>query len=261
VTPLRLVTLPALAALPGVVHGYERRQAEAGAESREETRARVGASLDGTGRLLLLKQVHGAAVARAPWEGRPEADAGLATEPGLVLGVETADCLPVLLVDPVRRAVAAAHAGWRGTAAGVAASAVAALVAAGSRPADLVVGIGPGIGPCCYEVGDELRAAFGPDGADLFRPGPRGRPHLDVRTANVRQLVVAGVRPDRIHHVDECTSCRSDLYHSYRRDGPGGGRMISFVGYARQGTVRERRDVSGPPRGAPPGATTCPPGA
>jgi purine-nucleoside/S-methyl-5'-thioadenosine phosphorylase / adenosine deaminase len=230
---LRLVTLPALVALPGVVHGYERRTTPTGAESREATRARVRAALDGTGRLLLMRQVHGAAVARAPWDGRPEADAGLATEAGLLLGVETADCLPILLVDPARRAVAAAHAGWRGTSARVAASTVAALAEAGSRPADLVVGIGPGIGSCCYEVGDELRAAFEPGDADLFRPGRGGRPHLDVRAANVRQLVAAGVRPDRIHHVDECTSCRSDLYHSYRRDGRGGGRMISFVGYAR----------------------------
>jgi YfiH family protein len=233
VAPLRVVTLPALAALPGVVHGYERRSTPPGAESREATRARVSASLDGTGRLLLMRQVHGAAVARAPWGGRPEADVGLATEAGLLVGVETADCLPILFVDPTRRAVAAAHAGWRGTAAGVAARAVAALAEAGSRPADLVVGIGPGSGPCCYEVGDELRAAFDPRDSDLFRPGPRGRPRLDVRTANVRRLVAAGVPCDRIHHVDECTACRSDLYHSYRRDGGGGGRMISFVGYAR----------------------------
>jgi hypothetical protein len=80
-------------------------------------------------------------------------------------------------------------------------------------------------------VGDELRAAFGPLGAACFRAGPNGRPHLDVRAANVRQLVEAGVARDSIHHLDECTHCRPELYHSYRREGTGSGRMISFVGF------------------------------
>jgi YfiH family protein len=228
---LTLATLAALDSLPGLVHGFERRRGEARAETREESRARVGSALDGRGRLLLLQQVHGATVVEAPWSGTPEADAAVAVVRGWLLGIETADCLPVLLVDPRRRAVAAAHAGWRGTAAGVVRRAVEALVARGSSPADLVAALGPGIGPCCYEVGEELRAAFGPDGAAFFAPGPRGRPHLDVRAANVRQLVDAGVRPEAIHHLDECTACRADLYHSYRRDGKGGGRMISFIGY------------------------------
>jgi hypothetical protein len=178
-----------------------------------------------------MKQVHGTQVLRAPWEGTPEGDAAIAGEAGWILGVETADCLPLLLVDPRRRAVAAVHAGWRGTAAGVARRAVEALRDGGSRSADLLAALGPGIGPCCYEVGDELRAAFGPRGSELFRPGPRGRPHLDVREANRRQLLEAGLVPERMHDVDECTYCREDLYHSYRREGAGAGRMISFVGF------------------------------
>ena len=101
----------------------------------------------------------------------------------------------------------------------------------GSRPEDLLAALGPGIGPCCYEVGDELREAFGTAGAGVFRPGPNGRPHLDVRAANVRQLLDAGLRPGAIHHVADCTRCRADLYHSYRRDGKAAGRMISFVGF------------------------------
>src|SRR6185295_15096411 len=181
---LEIVRVPALLEIPGLVHGFERRLPEASPESRDETRRRVAAALRGQGRLLSLKQVHGAQVAEAPFEGFPEADAAVASASGLILGIETADCLPVLLVDPRRRAVAAAHAGWRGTAAGVAARAVEALVAAGSRPEDLLAALGPGIGACCYEVGEELKAAFGPEGAAFFRPGPRGRPHLDVRAAN-----------------------------------------------------------------------------
>lgn len=230
---LRAARLDALDGVPGLVHGFEQRMGPAGWEGREETRARVASALQPFGRLLLLKQVHGTAVRRAPWSGRPEGDAAVAEQPGLILGIETADCLPVLVVDPVRRAVAAAHAGWRGTAAGVARSAVAALVAGGSRPTDLVAATGPGIGPCCYEVGDELRAAFGEAGTAFFRPGPRGRPRLDVRAANERQLRDAGIAEERIHRVADCTYCRAELYHSYRREGRHAGRMISYVGFAK----------------------------
>jgi YfiH family protein len=227
---LRTVTHPALEGVPGLVHGFEQRLGPAGWEERDESRRRVAQALAGSGRLQLLKQVHGCHVQAAPWEGRPEADASVADEAGLILGIETADCQPILLVDPVRRRVAAAHAGWRGTAAGVARETVAAMVARGSRPADIVAVLGPSIGACCYEVGEELRAEFGPEGGDFFRPGPRGKPHLDVRAANLRQLEQAGLVPAHIHDVADCTMCRADLYHSYRREGRGAGRMISFIG-------------------------------
>jgi YfiH family protein len=224
-------TVPALSALPGLVHGFEQRGRSEPGESREEGRARVRAALDRSGRLFLMRQVHGATVLDAPWEGTPEADAAVSGERGVLVGVSTADCLPVLLVDPVHRIAAAVHAGWRGTVAFVVTRAVEALLARGSRPDDLVAALGPCIGPCCYEVGEELREAFGPEGEDFFRAGPRGRPHLDVRAANTRQLRRAGVAAERIHHVDDCTACRPEHYYSYRRDGPGTGRMISFVGY------------------------------
>ena len=230
---LHTVTVPALEAIPGLVHGFERRPRARGAETREGTRQRVREALEPFGRLHLLQQVHGTKVASAPFEGRPEGDAATAAVSGVLLGIETADCLPVLLVDPDRRVVAAVHAGWRGTALGVASAAALALRAMGSRPERVLAALGPGIGPCCYEVGDELREAFGPLAEAAFRPGPRGRPHLDVRAANVRQLLDAGLRAERLHHVRDCTSCAPELYHSHRRDGPGAGRMISFVGFAR----------------------------
>src|SRR5688500_12481469 len=97
---LRAVPVPALAAVPGLVHGFEQRLGPAGWETRDGSRKRVTHALADRGRLLLLHQVHGVAVARAPWEGRPQADAAVAAGPGLILGIETADCLPVLLVDP-----------------------------------------------------------------------------------------------------------------------------------------------------------------
>jgi YfiH family protein len=226
---LRTATVPALCAIPGLVHGFEQRRPGAGAETREAARERLAAALEPHGRLFLLKQVHGSVVRRAPWPGRPEADAAVADRAGLLLGIETADCLPVLIVDPPRRAVAAAHAGWRGTAAGVARAAVDALRDGGSEPARLLAALGPAIGPCCYEVGDELRVHFAPE---FFRPGPRGKPHLDVRAANRAQLEAAGLRPENIHGLDECTSCQAERYHSYRREGKGAGRMIHFVGFS-----------------------------
>jgi YfiH family protein len=230
---LRAATAPALSAVPGLAHGFEQRSPGRGAETLEACQARVAEALRESGRLLLLTQVHGTAVAAAPWEGRPEADAAVAGSPGWLLGIQTADCLPVLLVDPERRLVAAAHAGWRGTAKGVATQAVAALVARGSHPEDLVAALGPGIGACCYEVGEDVREAFPPSGGAFLRPGPNGRPHLDLRAANAWQLVAAGLRPEALHHVADCTRCRADLYPSYRRDGRGAGRVISFVGFAR----------------------------
>jgi YfiH family protein len=229
---LRVATVPALEAVAGLVHGFEQRPGPPDGETREAGRRRIQTALAGAGRVLFLTQVHGVAVVEAPWEGTPEADAAFAERPGLLLGIETADCLPILLVDRRRRVVAALHAGWRGTAAGVVRETVDALARRGTAPAELQAALGPAIGPCCYEVGEELRAAFG-DGAGRFlSPGPRGRPHLDLRAANVDQLRSAGIPLDRIHHVPDCTRCLADLYPSYRREGPGAGRMVSYVGFS-----------------------------
>jgi YfiH family protein len=242
---LTTARVAAFDALPGLVHGFERRRPGGGPESREETRTRVAKALAEAGRLYLLTQVHGATVVTAPFEGRPAADAQVTAQPGALLGVETADCLPILLVDPERELLAAVHAGWRGTAASVVGAAVLGLMARGARPDRLLAALGPGIGPCCYEVGEEVRAAFGPEGARFFREGPRGRPHLDVRAANVAALERAGLRPERIHHVADCTFCRVGLYHSYRRDGAKAGRMISFIGTLRNRDPRAPRDSEG----------------
>ena len=234
VGPQGFARLPELDALPNLKHGFEQ-QPPALAESLEARRARASRALAASGRLLLLRQVHGARVQAAPWEGRPEADAATADRAGLLIGIETADCLPVLLVDPRRGAVAAAHAGWRGTAAGVAHAAAHALIDAGSRRRDLIAALGPAIGPCCYEVGEELREVFGSPAAAFFSPGTRGRPHLDLRGLNRAQLLAVGLDPSRVLSLDHCTRCRADLYPSFRRDGPGSGRMLSFVGFEPRG--------------------------
>ena len=150
-----------------------------------------------------------------------EGDALLENLPGSVVAVKTADCIPVLLVDERSRAVAAVHAGWRGTAARIAAGAVAAMAARfGTRAEDLHAAIGPGIGKCCYEVGPEVAVQF----------GGQGRGHIDLAAANRRQLEESGVTPQRIYASNLCTMCRGEEFDSFRRDQKAAGRMYSFAG-------------------------------
>ena len=163
--------------------------------------------------------------------GLPEGDAAIAAEPGLILGIETADCLPVLLVDPRRRAVAAAHAGWRGTAGGIARKTLDALIADGTRPGDVLAALGRGSGPAATRWARSWSRSSAPAGEAFFRAGKGDRLCLDVRAANAAQLREGGVPPGRIHSVGDCTFHQADRYHSYRREGAGGGRMISFVGF------------------------------
>jgi hypothetical protein len=189
----------------------------------------------------LLSQVHGARVERIGAGGafchhrrnHPEADAMATDRPGLVLGVLTADCLPVVLAVPESGAIAIAHAGWRGTLEGVVPAAVRELCAlAGAGPTNVVAALGPAIGDCCYSVGDEVREAFrGRWGAALTR-GIFTRAdgwRLDLQAANLRQLREAGVPARAVTAVPLCTSCRRELFFSYRRDGRRSGRMLNFV--------------------------------
>jgi hypothetical protein len=173
--------------------------------------------------LATLKQVHSAtcvpAGGRAGELGR--GDALIENTPGAVVAVKTADCLAILLVDARRRAVAAVHAGWRGTVAHIAPKAVEAMgQRLGTAPADLHAAIGPGIGKCCYEVGPEVAAQF----------GKWGRAHIDLTEANRRQLIEAGVTPGRVYASNLCTMCRPEEFHSFRRDKEAAGRLYSFAG-------------------------------
>ena len=138
----------------------------------------------------------------------------------------------MLIVDPPGGAVAAAHAGWRGTVAGVSRAAVRERSSPGlARPATSWRRSAPAIEPCCYEVGDELREAFGAGGRRVLPSGAARAPASRRARGQPRQLLDAGLRPQAIHHVADCTHCHPDRYHSYRRDGMGAGRMISFVGF------------------------------
>lgn len=179
-----------------------------------------------------LRQIHSDRIVLVdePWnsEEAPEADALISNRPGLMLAVRTADCLPILVADEYTRAVAAVHAGWRGTAAGIAAKTVAEMRRSfGSRPGNLKVWLGPGIGKCCFEVGPEVAVQF----TGFTGPANRtGKVLLDLKAANMRQLIGSGVGASRIETQGSCTRCDSTLFHSWRRDGNLAGRMTAAIG-------------------------------
>ena len=149
-------------------------------------------------------------------------DAIVSDAEGVLAGIKTADCVPLLIGDPKTGAFAAVHAGWRGTLAGIGVVAVKRLAAEyKAQPEDLRVAIGAAAGPCCYEVGSDVIDAFTSkfaDGSQLFTPTSEGHAFVDLLKSNRDQLVDAGVRLDRIHTAALCTMCRTDLFFSYRRE-------------------------------------------
>ena len=169
------------------------------------------------------RQVHGTAVAAVAAAGEcGPADALLARRPGLALAVATADCVPIALRGASE--VVAVHAGWRGIAAGVVGEAVRRM---SGQPGELEAWIGPAIGACCYEVGEDVaQQVAAASAAEVVSPGARGRPHLDLAAAVRAQLETAGVV--RVHLLVACTACDERLW-SYRRDGQGVGRNLAFV--------------------------------
>ncbi len=184
--------------------------------------------------LYTVRQVHGRAGVccddLSPGEaaGR-EADFLVCRQPGRVLGVVTADCLPVLFWEPEAGCVAAAHAGWRGLAAGVLEAVVEELRSRyGARPERLSVAVGPGIGPCCFEVGPEVAERF--ETRSLAVRFVSGSLHVDLPLEAVERIRAVGVRREAIQVFAECTCCNPDKYHSYRRDGPQIGQHLAFIG-------------------------------
>jgi YfiH family protein len=213
--------------------------------------ASIGASPDC---LIRVRQVHGDAVFeadRTDSDGEPAgADALVSADPRHALSVRVADCVPLLMADPRTNLVAAVHAGWRGTAAGVAAATVRVLAARGADPADLIVALGPSIGPCCYEVGESLVAAF--QGAGTIEQVNRwftrqdATLKLDLLAANRDQLAAAGVRAGNIHTAGMCTACHPDLFHSFRRDGQQAGRLAAVIRSGRSRGARPNPSLRSP---------------
>ncbi len=222
-----------LLAKHGFAHGFSLRHDEPGARMRAHLAPRLVHQAD---------QVHGAAVARAggdPATTRTEkADAVIARAPHAA-GVRVADCVPVLVGDVGVGSVAAIHAGWRGVVLGVVPAALAALAALASEDGEgasgttsrLVAAIGPSIGPCCFEVGDDVAAqiAAACPGARVIARRSGEKALIDLRAAVRAQLVAAGLADADIDDVAGCTKCDSARFFSFRRDGANAGRHVGAI--------------------------------
>jgi YfiH family protein len=225
-------------------HLFTTRQLELSAQSDW----RAAAEAIGATHIVTLTQVHGATVVtirrgEAAPSSRPEGDVLASDDPDVALAVRVADCVPVLLADPASGAVAAVHAGWRGTAAGATTTAVAALTREfNAKPNDLIAAIGPAIGACCYEVGTDVVDAFAAAGhprhlIDRWFQSPppprgsteRGKLRLDVTGANRDQLVLAGVAEDNVHVSGLCTAMHLDVLTSYRAEKDRAGRLAAVI--------------------------------
>ncbi len=280
---LRILQASALAKLPWLVHGFSTRPGgvselqgekvlnlgfaewdsqENVLENRRCFQSALGAD-DLT--LVTLRQIHSDVVQlfEAPPAEPCRGDASATNRASLLLAVQTADCVPILLVDPRKRAVAAVHAGWRGTLLHIVTKTIGTMyMQFGTKPADLLAAIGPSIGGCCYEVGTEVAAEFKsqfPNASDWFDelrtgdepnplrwlnmspPGHQPPPKnvlLDLRKANCAQLLDAGLRSQNIFVSDLCTACRRDLLFSYRKEGAKSGRHLSVIGIRKKASLR-----------------------
>ncbi len=298
---LKWVECEAFAGIPWLVHAFGTRQGGAlapkpsgknsardynnGPALAGQMRGRFLQALGaGTFRLASVRQTHSTIIycvaqrsARHPLQyhlaGNPSTmaehssgaisgDALLCDHPGILLTIRVADCMPVLIVDPERRVIAAVHAGWRGALNRIISKTVGEMLRAfDSAPGNLLAAIGPSIRACCYEVGQEVVDAFCggfPNGEDFFRkvpatpeesrmalryktlfafqvpPGHRvdepPKVHLDLAAVARYQLEHAGVPRDHIHVTDFCTACRTDLFYSYRKEASFAGRMLAVIG-------------------------------
>jgi polyphenol oxidase len=272
---LQFLQAEALTRIPWLVHGFSTRRGgvsglagekvlnlgfaewdtrENVLENRRRFQSALGAN-DST--LIALKQIHSDVIHL--FENSPaepcRGDASATNRPGLLLAVQTADCVPILLADLKKRAAAAVHAGWRGTLQRIVAKTIGKMrMQFGSNPADLLAAIGPSIGGCCYEVGTEVASEFrsqfsnASDWFDEMRTGDEPNPlqwlnmappgHqsppknvlLDLRNANRAQLLDAGLHAQNIVVSDLCTVCRRDLLFSYRKEAGTTGRLMSVIG-------------------------------
>lgn len=277
-----ILTLPALSRIPWLLHGFSTRQGGFSKPygghtlnlgfTKDDSRATVERNRTAfqhqvsaiTGKklwpLATLRQIHSDLIhcISAPPQQQLAGDGLITNNPGILLGIQTADCLPVVLVDSKRRAVGVFHAGWRGTVQRIVEKGVGEMRGCfGTRPRHIEAAIGPGIHGCCYQVGEEVRANFESQfayAADLFRevkesdpvrekypllfltaraPGHSELPvniFLDLVEANRRQLIDAGVLSKNIHASPLCTSCHTDLLFSHRAERGLTGRMMAVAG-------------------------------
>ncbi len=174
------------------------------------------------------------AVANGVLANNPRTDATITSLPGICLMVMVADCVPILLFDPVKKVSAVIHAGWRGTVHSITSNTLHAMVEHfGCDPADILAGIGPSIGPCCYEVGEDVKdfvmQNFGTTEGYLVQKKPSSKPHFDLWYANHKQLTDNGLRPENIETSELCTLCHSDIFFSSRASAGITGRFAAGI--------------------------------
>lgn len=288
----RILQAELLTALDWVVHGFTLRPGGVSQQNGErvwnlaETDWDRPASVEHNRRRLLqclqansfclvrLEQIHSALIRQvSEVPSKPlRGDGVMTNRSGLLLAVQTADCVPVLLADRRRRVVAAIHAGWRGLVARIVEKAVGDLrMLYDSAPTDLVVAIGPCIGVCCYEVGadvahafaaqfaqaaqwfegsfDQLSQGYQPPPLQWWQQAPPGhelpmRARLNLPAATIAQLTAAGVPATQIVSCHLCTACQRDWLFSYRREGARAGRHLAVIGIRSAGGVRPRRKTT-----------------
>ena len=180
---------------------------------------------------VTLRQIHSAIVRNAVGlkDREHEGDALITNQPRQTIGIRTADCVPILIVNSSFRAIAAVHAGWRGSASEIAAKVIQQLITEfGSKPEHIHAAIGPCIRECCYEVSPNVAAQFTRWTTPLVKAN--GKPNLNLAEVNARQLESAGVPRTQIFDSGLCTFCQSETFYSFRRDPSDPGRMISAIG-------------------------------
>jgi hypothetical protein len=247
---IRLYTSPVLAAISGLSHGFPERGGgiSTGARTSLNLGKRWGDGadvVDENRRLLAAhagydpaalqatRHVHGTDVWKVgePLAADAEFDGLVCDRPGPVLGAFAADCVPILFADPQARVIGAAHAGWRGTVAGIVQNVIWRMTKLGAWREQIRAALGPSIGPCCFEVGPEVvgefRNAFG-DVEGMVVAGPQ-KDHIDLRVALRAALERAGIAPDHIDDRPPCTKCEPERFFSYRRDGKDGGVHMAFI--------------------------------
>ena len=223
-----------------IAHGFGTRHPGGEKTSRKGWQGKSVKKGEGIFPLLSLRQIHGDRVVHFDknvqtveeiWQ--TEGDVLLTRTPGVALGVFTADCLPIFLHDPIDGAIGVIHAGWRGTAQGVAGKAVEKMKEIfHSKKSNILAALGPCIGPCCYEVDEPVKNAFLSGGLpwDLVsRPRREGKWLLDLYQANLYLLEKHGIAKKNIQGLKICTSCHGDTFYSYRNADKTGGRQLNFI--------------------------------